>query len=132
MIRSAGVSPLTSPGNLIRNPLSLCESGRGFLFGVVMKPRKMQMHAFNAWVADKIGVNAAVVLNCFEYALNTYGKSDGEYIVAEISYDYLKKTYAYMSEDQLLDSFKAIDGYFGNLLVEFDDDGESISVSYKE
>lgn len=97
-----------------------------------MKPRKKQMHAFNAWVADKIGVNAALVLNCFEYALNTYGESDGEYIVAEVSYGYLKKAYAYMSEDQLLDSFKAIDGFFDNLIVEFDDDGESIIVSCKE
>ena len=37
-----------------------------------------------------------------------------------------------MSEDQLLDSFKAVDGYFGNLIVEFDDDGESVVVSCKE
>lgn len=110
----------------------MCENGRGFLFGAVMKPRKKQMHAFNAWVADRIGVNAAVVLNCFEYALNTYGKSDGKCVVADISYDYLRKAYAYMSEDQLLESFKAIDRYFDDLSVRFDDDGESISVSFKE
>lgn len=110
----------------------MCENGRGFLFGASMKPRKMQMHAFNAWVADQIGVNAAVVLNCFEYALNTYGESDGEYVSAEISYGYLKKAYAYMSEDELLESFRAIDGHFDNLLIEFDDDGESVVVSYKE
>ena len=110
----------------------MCENGRGFLFGAAMKPRKMQMHAFNAWVADKIGVNAAIVVNCIEFALNTYGERDGEHVVADISYDYLRKAYAYMSEDQLLESFKAINGYFDNLSVEFDDDGESISVSFKE
>ena len=64
--------------------------------------------------------------------VSAISEGDGKYVVADISYDYLRKAYAYMSEDQLLESFKAIDRYFDDLSVRFDDDGESISVSFKE